>query len=443
MEKARSQASDVSRREFLLRTLAVVGGAATAAPTARPGKEVELIVWANFNEIHRYIVDLAPKYTQQNPNIKINCTLFAQRALDEKVAVALPAGQGPDIIDFASTQVLPYIQYVQFAPPDAVDFVKKNMPEAAFRECSTAKGELHTFPFYVVTSALFYNTEHFAEAGLKEPPKDLDELAEYAKKLTKRDPRGNITRSGLDLRVAGGGFGLTEKFWVLAMEPNGIHVIDQVGDKWKAGYDNEAGRKALQFYVDGLYKHKYCAIDMKHDAEAFGLGVASMFCRESWVVDYLAKNAPNLKYGVALQPRGAKDWCTIAATRGFAVPKVSKNQEEAWKFIQWLVNDENCGTFFKNYSWQPWRTNVDYSAAYKARPALKAFQDGLKTQGYRLYPYPQTPPAIEIYARMADRLAAAFKRADLVDNPKGVAQVMSDMAKETNQILADNNVLAK
>jgi ABC-type glycerol-3-phosphate transport system substrate-binding protein len=160
------------------------------------------------------------------------------------------------------------------------------------------------------------------------------------------------------------------------------------------------------------------------------------------VVDYLAKNAPNLKYGVALQPR-AKDWCTIAATRGFAVPKVSKNQEEAWKFIQWLVNDENCGTFFKNYGWQPWRTNVDYSAAYKERPALKTFQDGLKTQGYRLYPYPQSPPAIEIYARMADRLAAAFKRADLVDNPRGIAQVMSDMAKETNQILADNNVLAK
>jgi len=91
---------------------------------------------------------------------------------------------------------------------------------------------------------------------------------------------------------------------------------------------NEAGQKALQFYIDGLYKHKYCAIDMKHDAEAFGLGVASMFCRESWVVDYLAKNAPNLKYGVALQPRGAKGWCTLAATRGFAVPKVSKNQEE-------------------------------------------------------------------------------------------------------------------
>ena len=443
MDDTFGQPSPLSRREFLRRSVAVAGGAAAFAATPSPAKEVELSVWANFNEIHRYITDLAPKYTQLHPTVKINCTLFAQRALDEKVAVALPAGQGPDIIDFASTQVQPYLQYMQFAPPETVEFVKKNMPEAAFKECSTVKGELHTVPFYVVTSALFYNTEHLAEAGIKEPPKSLDELAEYARKLTKRDARGTTTRAGLDLRVAGGGWGLTEKFWVLAMEPNGVHILDAASDKWKAGYDNEGGRKALQFYIDGLHKHKYCAIDMKHDAEAFGLGVASMFCRESWVVDYLGKNAPTTKYGVALQPRGAKDWCTLAASRGFAVPKVSKNQEEAWQFIQWLVNDENCATFFKNYGWQPWRTNVDYSAAYKERPALKVFQDGLKTRGYRLYPYPPTAAAIEVYARMADRLAAAFKRPDLVDNASGIAQVMSGMAKETNQILADNNLLAK
>ena len=37
----------------------------------------------------------------------------------------------------------------------------------------------------------------------------------------------------------------------------------------------------------------------------------------------------------------------------------------------------------------------------------------------------------------------AFKRADLKDNPQGIAKVVSDMAEETNRILADNGLLAK
>ena len=44
---------------------------------------------------------------------------------------------------------------------------------------------------------------------------------------------------------------------------------------------------------------------------------------------------------------------------------------------------------------------------------------------------------------MADRLMAAFKRADLVDNPAGNAKVIKDTADETNRIFDDNGLLAK
>jgi hypothetical protein len=44
---------------------------------------------------------------------------------------------------------------------------------------------------------------------------------------------------------------------------------------------------------------------------------------------------------------------------------------------------------------------------------------------------------------MADRLMAAFKRADLVDNPAGIAKALKDTADETNRILDENGLLAK
>jgi hypothetical protein len=44
---------------------------------------------------------------------------------------------------------------------------------------------------------------------------------------------------------------------------------------------------------------------------------------------------------------------------------------------------------------------------------------------------------------MAERIMTAFKRADLKDNPQGITKVISDMAEETNRILADNGLLAK
>jgi hypothetical protein len=44
---------------------------------------------------------------------------------------------------------------------------------------------------------------------------------------------------------------------------------------------------------------------------------------------------------------------------------------------------------------------------------------------------------------MADRLMAAFKRADLMDNPAGIAKVIKETAEETNRILEDHGLLAK
>ena len=60
-----------------------------------------------------------------------------------------------------------------------------------------------------------------------------------------------------------------------------------------------------------------------------------------------------------------------------------------------------------------------------------------------MYDYENIAPIFEIHSRMADRLMAAFKRADLLNNPSGIAKVIKDTAEETNRILDENGILAK
>jgi len=406
---------------------------------------VELNIWSAFPELHDQVQWIAAKYMEKNPNIKIKATLFPQRALEEKVAVALPAGQAADLIELDKMALYPYYVagHLQPLPKNVVDWVKKNFPDYSVVSVTSDKEEIFTFPWLNSLKAMFYNKDHFKEAGITKTPETIDEMMEMAKKLTKRDEKGNLTRAGFDLRLSGGGFGTSQKYWTQVMLPYGAKVLEKVGNKWRAGYDNEAGRKALQYYIDAVHKHKVDSLDFKSDAEAFGLGMTSMFQRESWVVGYLAKNAPKINYGVFLMPKGPEGWGTVGNTMGLSVAKASKYKKEAFDFAMFMMNDEMSRATFGGSGWQPFRKGVDYSQLYKTRPQLKTFIDGAQTKGHVVFDYENIAPIFEIHSRMADRLMAAFKRADLVDNPAGIAKVIKETAEETNRILEDHGLLAK
>jgi multiple sugar transport system substrate-binding protein len=414
------------------------GAGAAAAP-------VELNVWSAFPELHDQVTWIAGKYMEKNPSVKIKTTLFPQRALEEKVAVALPAGQAADLIELDKMAFYPYYAAgrIEPFPKNVVDWIKKNFPDYSVASVTSDKGEIFTFPWLDSLKAMFYNKDHFKQAGITKTPETIDEMMDMAKKLTKRDDKGNLVRAGLKLRLSGGGFGTSQKYWCQVMIPYGAKVIEKVGDKWRAGYDNEGGRKALQYCIDAIYKYKVDAVDFKGDAEAFGLGIASMFQREAWVVGYMAKNAPKINYGVFMMPKGPGGWGSVGNTMGLSIPKSSKYKKEAFDFGMFMMNDDMSRATFADSGWQPFRKGVNYSELYKTRPQLKTFIDAAQTKGHIVYDYENIVPIFEIHSRMADRIMAAFKRADLLDNPSGIAKVLKDTADETNRILEDNGLLAK
>ncbi|HUV06247.1 MAG TPA: extracellular solute-binding protein [Spirochaetia bacterium] len=408
---------------------------------------VTVTYWTAYPQLQSTVEAAGKLYTKDHPNVKVESVLFPQRAMNEKVAVALPAGEGADLIDFACFEIFPYYVngYISNPPTDVIDYLKEQFPSFTLTSATSPDdGKPFTVPYYVSLKEMFYNKDYFAEAGLAgKAPKTLDEQIEFAKKLTKKDAAGNITRVGLDLRLAGGGFGTAQKYWAQVMVAYGAKPIVKVGDKWKAGYANEAGYDCLQYYLDAIYKHKVESHEAKSDAEGFGLGVSAMFQRESWVVNHLKDNAPNINYGVFFMPEGPAGGGTVGNTQSLSVPTSSKVKRQAWDFAKFLMSPEIQVMIYKDSGWQSLNIKANYSVLYKDSPALESFMKALNTKGHPIYDYENIPPIMEVHARMADRLMVAFKQENLATNRGELKKVVDKIAEETNQILADFDLLAK
>src|SRR3989344_1218942 len=62
--------------------------------------------------------------------------------------------------------------------------------------------QIGALPIYVDTLALYYNKDIFNTVGIAKPPASWEDFNEAVKKITVRDSKGNITRSGATIGTA-------------------------------------------------------------------------------------------------------------------------------------------------------------------------------------------------------------------------------------------------
>src|SRR5205807_2008068 len=189
-------------------------------------------------------------------------------------------------------------------------------------------------------ASMFYNKAMFKEAGIAKPPSTFPELTEAARKLVKVDASGKMTRSGISLRLSGQGSGIGEKFRFVLEPAGGSLVVRTPSGKWHNGYDNDAGRAALQFYVDAVQKDKIDDPKVPHDADAFAAGNTAMLFREAWVIGEIQQKNPKLEYGVAPIPRwkAGGPYKMLVQPWGIYVNGKSGNKRAAWEFLTSLNN---------------------------------------------------------------------------------------------------------
>ncbi len=300
-------------------TVVFPGGAKEAA--AGP---VTITYWQYFFQSKVETIDLLiQKFEAENPGIKVQHVTFPYETYNQKVASSVPVGTGPDVLNlfygwqplYVKSGYLQELSQKDFSP----DFFKQNF--FPFVEQSVKfNNKYYSVPNAVRTLALFWNKKLFWEAGLdpETPPKTLDELAAFAKRLTRYDAQGNIIQAGLAMQPTGQGHNWLRE--VLIRQFGGIPYSE---DGRKVAYNTPEGAAAL---------HQKAAmnIDGSFRIAAF-------------------KAIPDLEWAVAELPthRGVKSNYASFWTHGIAAGVRDAKLDAAGKFLKFITSAEAQGLWLE------------------------------------------------------------------------------------------------
>jgi multiple sugar transport system substrate-binding protein len=446
MEAMTSQLDDLSvdRRTALKITagagLAAASGWGFSAVPARAAAETTLAIWTGFPELVPFYQAVADGYGKMHPEVGFTFFSTSLREAEQKLSAAVPTGTGPDIFDIGTNISVNFIAAGLIQPNEAgIDqYLKSGGWNDFVVDFFTTDGQSYGLPLMEGSRAsMYYNKAMFAEAGLAGPPATFPELVDAARKLTKIDASGRMTRSGISLRLSGQGSGITEKFRFVLEPAGGSLLVKTAGGKYHNGFDNDAGRAALQFYVDAVQKDKIDDPKIQHDADAFVAATTAMLFREAWVIGEIQQKNPSLDYGVAPIPRwrAGDPYKRLLQPWGIYVNGQSANQAAAWEFLKFLTDAANGLRLTTMTGWLSGRQDVDWAPLLKQTPQFETFVSPPKDIVY--YVEPILPVWDEIQSKMADRLTAAYIDPALNGDPAKVADAIKQMAEQTDQLLKE------
>jgi len=418
----------------LVQVVFLAAGGVAAGPS-QAASEVTLSLWTGFPETEPFYKAAAADYAKTHPNVKVTILSTTLREHEQKLSAAVPTGTGPDIYDVGSNISAKFIDggFLDPNPPNVDRYLKSGAWSPFVVNYMTINGKTYGLPLDDGSRAsLFYNKTLFREAGIGQPPATFTELMADARKLVKVDASGKMTRSGISLRLSGQGSGITEKFRFILEPAGGSLIVRTASGKWHNGFDNEAGRATLQFYVDAVQKYHVDDPKIQHDADAFVAGNTAMLMREAWVIGEINDKNPKLDYGVVPIPKWKRSRMLLQPF-GFYVNKTSANKDVAWDFLQFLTSKENAIRLTTMTGWVSERQDVDWKPLLSKTPQFGVFVSPPK--GIEFYQDPVIPVFDEIQTKMATRLTAAYIDPALNGNPAKVADAIHQMAAEADELL--------
>ena len=352
--------------------------AALAAGGAAPATAVEIEYWQYFFEARVTAMDqLIENFEAANPDITVKTNHFPYADYRTKVAAAIPAGEGPDVVQLFYGWLNDYVEagLVQPLPTDVFD--PATIEEEFFPMVQAMKmdGAYMALPTAVRSLALFYNERLFDEAGIEKPPETLDELVETAKKMTTKDGAGNVTQVGIT-----SGMTAQDHHWWREVLLRQFGGEPYSADGTEVTYDSDAGRKALQWYVDmegseGITQSTF----MDEPQAAFKAGRAGMHIDGSFRIGALEETR-GLKWGVAelpAGPDGTRSNYSSYWVNGITSKAEGEKYDAAVKFMEYIVSDEAMQIWLETVGELPAKESAALDQANVDDPVYGPFVRGL------------------------------------------------------------------
>lgn len=338
---------------------------------------VEIEYWQYVFETRVQAMDqLIANFEAANPDITVKHTTFPYADYQTRVVAAKVAGQGPDVVQLFYGWLDTFVSGGLIQPLDPAIFPHDAIEADFFPIVSAMKrGEdYYGLPTAVRSLALFYNKALFAEAGIANPPANLDELLAAALATTKRDGAGNITSAGITMDMAG----QDHHWWreVLVRQNGGV-PYDDAGN---VAYNDAAGAAALKFYTDLQTEHKVGLVGFMDEGQAaFRAGLAAMTIDGTFRLGAFESNP--FEWGVVELPADANGLrSNYSSYFANAIGATAEGEEKiaAEKFLAYISSPEAMEIWLDVVGELPARRDVAMTDANLADPVRAPFLKGLE-----------------------------------------------------------------
>jgi len=383
------------RGAALTAALAVaVGGLAACAPGGSGSEPISdatsgpvTITWWDYyaeGAASTQLQELLDKYQSENPEVTIEREFIAYADLKQSLLQSAGAGSLPDIVVINSPD------HQQFAELGIAANLDEKLAEWGELDAypdgviasATFEGSIYGLPISANCLALFYNTAILEEAGL-EPPTTWEEMEQVAAALTTPERYG-FAYSAVNNQQAV--FQYLPALW-----QSGADLYDLESDAAVASLDYWAGLMDA-----GSVSQEALNWDQSAVAAEFGQGRAAMMINGPWQLPFLATEALDLDYGVALLPVDDEE-ASVTGGENYMI-MAGPNEDAAWDVLRFLQEPENVTPMNIAGGSLPTRTDID---PFPDNQLIGIFTEQLQVARPRAY-----GPA---YAEIADHVVVALQ----------------------------------
>jgi len=343
---------------FTLVTALLLAACTTAKPTPAPTDQPTelpaspqpaptklLRVWVQWGDNPQQIQTLFDKYTTAT-GIKVEVTA---PLADDKILPALTGSEPPDILVLSGGDLAKSF-YKEGLVDELSGVIKAgnidmaDLYPAPLTQCQ-AGAKIVCLPWGTDAYALFWNKDMFEAAGLdpEKPPATMEELVEFADKLTVVGTDGKIEQIGfipnhswshMDLYVRNfGGFWYSDDGSALTV--NSQPMID--ASTWQLQFFTKYGVDNIQAFSSGFGEYG------SPDAP-FYAGKVAMMVEGEWQTgpNFISALKPELNYGVVAFPPPAShpERAKTIVNQGTAVviPSGAKDKDASAKLLAWMMS---------------------------------------------------------------------------------------------------------
>lgn len=319
------------------------------------------------------------EYEASHPGISINLISPPYEQAEQKATLMLNSKQPLDILEVRDNSFKQFVINKQLL--NLTRYYRswneaKTLSEITVKAAKSMNNTYYIVPHGFFIKALFVRQDILKKNGINTIPSTLSEMVQACKKIT--DPAKNQ-------------FGYTWRGKSNVMKISDIFISAYVKDIKKNSYLYNDGKayftdpeyvKGMQDYIELFQCAPKDSINwgFNEQINAFVSGITPFLIQDPDSIPLIDKMLGPDKYVVVPMPLGPHGYTYLDyGYAGLGIPSYSKNQKQAWEFIQWFSSSEKNGYFCEKYGTLPIHKTTFETNKYFQSPHYAAYAEEMNT----------------------------------------------------------------